>query len=53
MKAQTQIDESDDQIRSLRAGDDERYRTWRRRTEERRYHPPQIERLFDAEIEIS
>jgi hypothetical protein len=53
MKAQTQIDESDDQIRSLRAGDDERYRTWRRHTEERRYHPPQIERLFDAEIEIS
>jgi hypothetical protein len=51
-KAQTDIDSLDDRLRTLRAGDDERYRKWRRHTEERRYTPPEIEHLFDAELEI-
>jgi hypothetical protein len=51
-KAQTEIDSLDDKLRELRAGDDERYRKWRRHTEERRYTPPEIEHLFDAELEI-
>ena len=51
-KAQTDIDLLDDKLRALRAGDDERYRKWRRHTEERRYTPPAIEHLFDAELEI-
>ena len=51
-KAQTEIDSLDDRLRTLRAGDDERYRKWRRHTEERRYTPPEIEHIFDAELEI-
>lgn len=51
-KAQTEIDALDDKLRTLRAGDDDRYRKWRRHTEERRYTPPEIEHIFDAELEI-
>jgi hypothetical protein len=51
-KAQTEIDLLDDKLRTLRAGDDERYRKWRRYTEDRRYTPPEIEHIFDAELEI-
>ena len=51
--AQAEIEACDERLRALRAGDDERYRTWRRRTEERRYQPPELDRLFDAEIEIA
>jgi adenine-specific DNA-methyltransferase len=51
-KAQTEIDALDDKLRTLRAGDDERYRKWRRHTEARRYTPPEIEHIFDAELEI-
>ena len=50
--AQTEIDSLDDKLRTLRAGDDERYRKWRRHTEARRYTPPEIEHIFDAELEI-
>jgi adenine-specific DNA-methyltransferase len=51
-KAQMEIDSLDDLLRTLRAGDDERYRKWRRHAEERRYTPPEIEHIFDAELEI-
>jgi hypothetical protein len=51
-KAQTEIDSLDDKLRTLRAGDDEQYRKWRRHTEERRYTPPEIEHIFDAELEL-
>ncbi len=51
--AQTAIDGRDQEIAALRAGDDERYRRWRRHTEERRYHPPELAQLVDAEIEIA
>jgi SNF2 domain-containing protein/helicase-like protein len=52
-KLQTEIDSLDDTLRTLRAGDDERYRKWRRHTEQRRYTPPEIEHIFDAELEIT
>lgn len=51
-KAQTEIDSLDDKLRALRAGDDEPYRKWRRHAEARRYSPPEIEHVFDAELEI-
>jgi adenine-specific DNA-methyltransferase len=51
-RAQTEIDSLDERLRTLRAGDDEQYRKWRRHTEDRRYTPPEIEHIFDAELEI-
>ncbi len=53
VKAQEEIDALDAQRRALRAGDDERYLQWRRHAEERRYHPPEIHRLVDAELELA
>ncbi len=52
-KAQTEIDTLDDQLRALRAGDDERYRKWRRHTESRRYTPPELELVFETELELA
>jgi hypothetical protein len=37
----------------LRAGDDDSYQRWRRHAQERRYAPPLVERLLDAEFEIT
>ena len=51
-KAQTEIDSLDETLRTLRAGDDERYRKWRRHTEARRYTPPEVEHIFEGELEF-
>ena len=50
--AQTEIEQLEAAIGSLRAGDDENYQRWRKHTEERRYAPPEVEQLLDAEFEI-
>ena len=50
---QSEIERLDIEIASLRAGDDENYRRWRDRAQERRYAPPEVERIFDAELEIT
>jgi hypothetical protein len=52
-KAQIEIDTLDDQLRALRAGDDERYRKWRHHTEARRYTPPELELVFEMELELT
>ena len=52
-RAQTELDQLDAEIARLRAGDDENYQRWRKHTQERRYTPPEIERLLDAELEIT
>ncbi len=52
-RTQSEIERLDTEIASLRAGDDENYRRWRDRAQERRYAPPEVERIFDAELEIT
>ncbi len=51
-RVQTELEQLDEQLRLLRAGDDERYQKWRRHAETRRYTPPDIEHLCDLELEI-
>lgn len=52
-RAATEAERLDTEIASLRAGDDENYRRWRDRAQERRYAPPEFEHIFDAELEIA
>jgi uncharacterized lipoprotein YbaY len=52
-KAQAAIDDLDAEIARLRAGDDDEYRRWRAHTQGRRYAPPELQQIFDAELEIA
>jgi hypothetical protein len=50
--AQVEIDRLDAEIARLRAGEDDNYQRWRRRAQDRRYAPPTVDRLVDAEFEV-
>jgi hypothetical protein len=52
-RAQTEIEALDAEIARLRAGHDEVYQRWRTHTQARRYAPPALEHLLDAELEIT
>ena len=52
-RAQGELEALDEQLRGLRAGEDERYQRWRDRTVARRYAAPRIDHLFDVELEIT
>jgi len=52
-RAQTELDALDTEITRLRAGHDEDYQHWRNHTQARRYAPPELEHLLDAELEIT
>lgn len=51
-RAQTDIEHADTAMTQLRAGDDQNYQRWRQHTQDRRYARPQLELIFDAELEI-
>jgi hypothetical protein len=51
-KAQTEIEGFEAEIARLQAGDDDNYRRWRTHSQERRYARPEIQQIFDAELEI-
>jgi hypothetical protein len=50
---QTELEALDAEIARLRAGDDPGYQHWRKHMQKRRYAPPEIEHLLDAEFEIT
>jgi hypothetical protein len=50
--AQRELERIEGDIGRLRAGNDDRYQHWRQHTQERRYAPPEVEHLLDAEFEI-
>jgi hypothetical protein len=52
-RAQAEVERIEGEINRLRAGDDDSYQRWRRLAQERRYAPPLVERLLDAELEIT
>jgi Helicase conserved C-terminal domain/SNF2-related domain len=52
-RAQEEIERLDAEIARLRAGEDDNYQRWRRHAHERRYAPPVIEQLVDAEFEVA
>ena len=52
-KAQIEIDELDAEIARLEARDDDNYRRWRGHTQDRRYAAPELQQIFDAELEVA
>jgi hypothetical protein len=52
-RAQGEIERVEGEIARLRAGDDPHYQRWRQHAQERRYAPPVVDRLIDAEFEIA
>jgi hypothetical protein len=52
-RAQGEIERHDAEITRLRAGEDDHYKRWRRHAQERRYTPPVIEEIADAEFEVA
>jgi len=52
-RAQIDLEKSDVEIAALRAGNDQNYLRWREHAQERRYAPPAVEHIFDAEFEIT
>jgi hypothetical protein len=51
--AQVEIDRLDAEIARLRAGEDDNYQRWRRHAQDRRYAPPTVDQLVDAEFEVA
>lgn len=48
--AQARLDELDADIARLLAGDDARYRRWRDHSQHKRFSPPELDHLVDAEV---
>jgi hypothetical protein len=53
LKAQTDVDEVDAVIARLSERDDDVFRRYREHIHERRYAPPQLQKLFDLELAIT
>jgi hypothetical protein len=51
--AQVEIDRLDAEIARLRAAEDDNYQRWRQHAQDRRYAPPTVDQLVDAEFEVA